>query len=528
VNAPRWAGWRGEALAATSGVLLALSFPKFGHWALAWVALAPLLLAVATAPGGRSAFRRGYVAGALSSAGLVYWTEAVVVQFGGLHLVVGLVVMTLLCLALALFPSLFAWTVWRWTRRFGPAALLLAPFAWVATEILRAHTLFRFSWCLLGYSQQPNTAFIQIARFGAVYAVSFVVAAASAVLAFLAFARTPQQRAGATSGLAVLVWAVGMYGSWTLGQPIRSTGRIRVGLVQAAIRQDEKWDPGKAWENIDRHVALTQAAARQGARFVVWPESSVPFYYDHTAGVAAQLQQLAQAHRIHLLFGNDDRDQPAGGPSRVYVGAKMLDPSGQLVLRYHKIRLVPFGEYVPMQPVLTLGGRYAAKLVDQVADFTPGTEHVLGPVDGHPVGATICYEAIFPDMVRGFAAGGAEMLVNITNDAWYGRSSAPHQHLMMASFRAVENGKYLVRAANTGISAVVDPRGRILERTPLFEPTVLVRDVPFVAGTTFYARHGDVFAWTCFVVALVLTGLTARQRRHRGTGSTEVIGSHSH
>ena len=501
--------WRGEALAASSGVLLALSFPKFGHWALAWIALAPLLIAIAAAPDGRAAFRRGYLAGAISSAGLVYWTEAVVVQFGGLPLVVGLIVMTLLCLALALFPSLFAWMTWRWIQRFGGMALLLAPFAWVATEILRAHTLFRFSWCLLGYSQQPNVTFIQIARYGAVYAVSFVVACAGAVLAYLAVAKEPRARAGAACGLAVLLWAVGMYGSWVLGQPIASSGRVRVGLVQASIRQDEKWDPARAWDNIDRHVALTQQAAERGARLVVWPESAVPYLFDSRPDVAAPLRQLAQAHRLHLLFGNDDRDKLADGRLRYFVGAKMLDPSGELVLRYHKIRLVPFGEYVPLQPLLTLGGRYAAKLVDQVADFTPGSEHVVGLVDGHPVGATICYEAIFPDMVRGFGANGAELLVNITNDAWYGRSSAPHQHLAMAAFRAVENGKYLVRAANTGISAVVDPHGRILERTPLFEPTIIVRDVPFVPGTTFYGRHGDVFAWTCFAIALVLTATSA-------------------
>lgn len=510
MNPARTVGWRGEALAALSGVLLALSFPKFGHWSVAWVALAPLLLAISSAPDGRTAFRRGYVAGAISSAGLVYWTEAVVVQFGGLPLVVGLLVMVLLCLTLALFPSLFAWIVWRWIRRFGSAALLFAPLAWVATEILRAHTLFRFSWCLLGYSQHANVPFIQVARYGAVYAVSFVVAASSAVLAYLAVARGPRARAGAASGLAVLVWAVGMYGSWELGQPIPASGRIRVGLVQASIRQDEKWDPARAWDNIDRHVALTQRAAEQGARLVVWPESAVPFYYDRTAGVAAHLQHLAQAHHIHLLFGNDDRED--GPDGRVFVGAKMLDPRGELVLRYHKIRLVPFGEYVPMQPLLTLGGRFAAKLVDQVADFTPGTEHVLGRADGHPLGVSICYEAIFPDLVRGFAAGGAELLVNITNDAWYGRSSAPHQHLAMASFRAVENGKYLVRAANTGISAVVDPHGRVLERTELFEPAVLVRDVPFVPGTTFYTRHGDVFAWTCFVAAVLLTMASWRVR----------------
>ncbi|MET0555406.1 MAG: apolipoprotein N-acyltransferase [Vicinamibacteria bacterium] len=513
MNGGRHAGWTGDALAALSGVLLALSFPKFGHWLFAWVALAPLLVSLAAARSGRAAFRRGYVTGAVSSMGLVYWTEAVVVQFGGLPVVIGLVVMTLLCLALALFPSLFAWLVWRWLRRFGRAALLLAPFAWVATEILRAHTLFRFSWCLLGYSQHENVAFIQIARFGAGYLVSALVASSSAVLAYLALEKDPRARAGASATLAVVLLAVGAYGSAALTQPIRSTGRIKVGLVQAAILQGEKWDPALAWRNVERHVALTEQAADQGARLVVWPESAVPFLFDREPSVAARLRNLAQARRIHLLFGNDDREDVPGARYRMFVGAKMLDPAGALVLRYHKIRLVPFGEYVPMQPLLTVGGRFAAKLVDQVADFTPGSEHVLASIDGHPVGATICYEAIFPDVVRGFAAGGAELLVNVTNDAWYGRSSAPHQHLAMAAFRAVENGKYLVRAANTGISAVVDTRGRVVERTALFEPGVLVRDVPFVSGTTFYARHGDVFAWGCFGLAAVLTAVTLRRGR---------------
>lgn len=509
----RLAGWAGDALAALSGVLLALSFPKFGHWSAAWVALVPLLLSVSAAATGRAAFRRGYLAGAVSSMGLVYWTEAVVVQFGGLPLVVGLVVMTLLCLALALFPSLFAWMLWRWLRRFGRHALLLAPAAWVATEILRAHTLFRFSWCLLGYSQQENVAFIQIARFGAVYLVSAVVAAASTVLAYLLLERDPRARAAATASLATLLLAVGADGSAALARPIASTGKIKVGLVQAAILQTEKWDPALAWSNIDRHVALTEQAADQGARLVVWPESAVPFLFDRNPLVAERLRELARARNIHLLFGNDDREDGPGGGFRMFVGAKMLDPAGGLVLRYHKIRLVPFGEYVPMQPLLTMGGRFAAKLVDQVADFTPGDAHVLASVDGHPIGATICYEAIFPDVVRGFANGGAELLVNVTNDAWYGRSSAPHQHLAMASFRAVENGKYLVRAANTGITAVVDPHGRVLERTALFEPAVLVREVPFVGGTTFYARHGDVFAWCCFAFAALLSVATFARRR---------------
>jgi apolipoprotein N-acyltransferase len=194
------------------------------------------------------------------------------------------------------------------------------------------------------------------------------------------------------------------------------------------------------------------------------------------------------------------------------VGAKLLTPRGDLTARYHKIQLVPFGEFVPLQPLFTLGGRFAAKVVQEVSDFTHGEEPVVAEVDGHLVGGYICYEAIFPSLVRRFAAEGAQLLINITNDAWYGTTSAPHQHLAMAAFRAVENRRYMVRAANTGITAVVDPRGRILESTALFAQTVLVRDVPFIAERSFYTRHGDVFARSCLAVALALLAATLRPR----------------
>ncbi len=495
---------RNDGLAALSGVLLALSFPKFGHWAIAWVALVPLLFALTRAETVLAALRSGYVAGAVSSLGVVYWTSLVVIQYGGLSLPVGLAIMVAVCLVLAVFPSLFALMVGRWLRAFGPLALLASPLAWVATEMLRSYTLLRFSWCLLGYSQQPNPPVIQIARYTAVYGVSFLLVLASGVLAFLLVEARPGRRWAAVVGLAVGVGAAWGHGLITLRQPIAESGRLRVGLVQGAVIQEEKWDPALAWRNIERHLALTRQAAASGARLVVWPESSVPFLYDRHPEVAEDLQGLARDQDIYLLFGNDDWEPLPEGGHRTFVGAKLLTPQGYLAYRYHKMRLVPFGEYVPLQPLFTLGGRYAAKLVQQVADFSPGTEAAVGLVDGQRFGTLICYEAIFPDQVRQFTVRGADLIVNITNDAWYGRTSAPYQHLAMAAFRAVENGKYLVRAANTGITAVVDPRGRVVEKTALFEPAVLVREVPIVSGQTFYARHGDVFGWTCLGLTMAL------------------------
>jgi len=503
--------FRPELLAAASGLLLVLSFPKFGHWAFGWVALAPLVLALHDARGWRAA-RLGYLTGAVSGLGLLYWTALVVTQYGGLSLPVATVIMSLLCLAVALFPALFAVLVSRWVAAAGTQALLLAPVAWVATEVLRAYTFFRFPWCLLGYSQADNLAFVQVARFGAVYAVSFLLALTSAVLAYAAVERHPRPRRRALLGLAGVVLLLSLDGARRLDEAPVESGRLRVGIVQASIPQDEKWDPQRASDNVGRHVELSERAADAGARLVVWPESAVPWDVDLAPPVLDHLRELTARRGVHLLFGNDDHAEAAGEP-RSWVGAKLLAPDGTLGFRYHKIRLVPFGEYVPLQPLLTLGGRVAAKLVQQVSDFTPGDSFAVADVEGARLSASICYEAIFPDLLRQFSARGSELLVNVTNDAWYGTTSAPYQHFAMARFRAVENGRYLVRAANTGISAVVDPRGRVVERTPLFEPAVIVRDVPLLREPTFYSRHGDVFAWACLGAALSFTAFTLAGRR---------------
>jgi len=494
-------------------VLLFLSFPKFGHAAVAWVALVPLLVALHGTSGWRAA-RLGYLTGAVSALGILYWTALVVIQYGGLALPVGIAVMAALCLAVALFPLLFGWATARLVATFGAAGLLGAPFVWVATELLRVHTFFEFPWCLLGYSQHAFLPVIQVASVTAVYGVSFILAASSSLLAYAILETRPRRRSAALAGLVVVVAATWGAGAWAMSRPLPETGRIVVGLVQGGIRQEDKWVPENAVDNVDGHLELTAEAARRGAKLVVWPESAVPFLYDRDAGLAALLQQTVRSERIFLFFGNDDLDLATG---RIYVGAKLLSPEGHLAARYRKIHLVPFGEYVPLQRVFTFGGRFAAKLVQEVSDFSPGTEATTAVVDGHRIGGYICYEAIFPGLVRRFAAAGAELLVNITNDAWYGTTSAPYQHLAMAAFRAVENRRYMVRAANTGITAVVDPWGRVLEPTRLFDRTVLVREVPFVAETSFYTRHGDLFARACAAIALaLLTGsFTAPRRRRR-------------
>jgi apolipoprotein N-acyltransferase len=500
------------AAAIASGGLLVLSFPKFGIGALAWVALVPLLYAILRL-GGRWAGRLSYVSGVVASVGLLYWTALVVVQYGGLSGPLGVALMVLLCLVLALYYGLFGALVGLWLRALGPQAILLAAFAWVAVEWLRVEGPLAFPWCLLGYSQADALVIAQVASVTGVYGLSFLVVAAGSVVAYVLIEQRPRRRFAAIAGLALVALVVGLFGRHCLATPLPESGRLRVGLAQAAVPQDEKWDERLAARNLSWHVALTRQAAARGAELVVWPESAVPYYFDSSPDVASDLRQLAAETRAWLLFGNDDFE---GGPAdaRVFVGAKLLAPDGQVALRYHKMQLVPFGEYVPFERLL--GALGVKKLVEQVGTFTPGETPVVGQCAGHGVSVTICYEAIFPSLVRRFAASGAELLANVTNDAWYGRTSAPYQHFAMARLRAVENGRSFVRAANTGVSALIDPRGRVLARTLLFERTVLVGDVPLVQRQTFYARHGDVFAWVCVAATMLISAHAWRRRRGSG------------
>ena len=478
---------------------------------MAWVAFAPLLYAMADARTGREATRLGYVTGAVASTGILYWASLVVIQYGGLSLPMGLLVMSLLCLAVAGFPALFGWSLGRLCRRYGHAGLLLAPFLWVAVEMLRAYTTFRFPWCLVGYSQYRLLPMIQLAAVTGVYGISFLVVMSSALLAFAARERDPRRRRAALGGLAAMLLAVALHGTWTLSRPIVETGRVRAGLVQASISQDAKWDESRERENLERHLALSRDAARAGATLIVWPESAVPFFFDREPAIADQLRAFTRETGTTLIFGNDDIERSSAG-YRLWVGAKMLGPDGQLLYRYHKNRLVPFGEYVPLKSLLTLGGRFVLRMVRAVGDFVPGTDATVGRFEGHGIGTSICYEAIFADYVRHFSANGAELLVNITNDGWYGRTSAPSQHFAMAVFRAVENRKWLLRAANTGITGIVDPRGRIVARTELFDRRALVGEAAFVPGLTFYGRFGDVFGWSCLIAAVALVASTYRRR----------------
>jgi apolipoprotein N-acyltransferase len=441
------------------------------------------------------------------------------VVYGGLQSWVAVLVNALLVAFLALFPAFFAVVVRRIVLRLGPSALMAAPLVWVSTELGRTHLFGGFPWVLLGYSQASVLPIAQFASLFGVYGLSALVSSVSTGLAVFGLSLGVPRPRGAGRRvqyvplvvLLALVATIAVWGSrrvaaadWTrAGEP------VRVGLIQGNVDQAQKWDPARATAILDDYLRMTRRAIAQGAELVVWPESSTPFFFEEVedrAG-AEQVRTIARQARVPILLGSIQVEH--GPKEKYYNSAFLVRADGITGGVYRKIHLVPFGEYVPLRGLLF----FAAPLVEAVPETSPGDSAVLLPVDGHLVSTAICYEIVYPALVRRFVAGGSELLATITNDAWFGRTSAPYQHFAQASMRAIENGRYLVRSANTGISGVVDPYGRVVAQSRIFEPAVILSQARFLQTSTFYTRHGDVFAYASVVVAVAMLVFAAGSRR---------------
>lgn len=495
------------ACSAASGVLLVLSFPRVGHPAWAWIALVPLLLAVVRARSVARGFACGLVAGAVYFAGTIYWIPRVMEEYGGLPAPLAWVVHLLLVAVLATFPAAFGAALAAVARRHGAAALHAAPAIWVTTELGRIYVLTGFPWVLLGYSQTPVLPVAQLASLTGVLGLSALVALVNATLAFAVEVRGPR-RTRALAATAAVVLAVIGFGAWRLqADELRSAGTpLRVAAAQGNIAQHDKWNPALREDIVAAYLDLTRRAAAAGARLVVWPEAATPFAFQNDPLQAEAVRQVARDTGVHLLLGTNHARYD--GAPRYYNAAVMVDAAGETTGIYAKQHLVPFGEYVPLRRLLF----FVSPLVESVGDFSPGPGPRTLSMDGAPVGAAICYEIIYPELVRGFVTRGSRLLATLTNDAWYGRTAAPYQHFQQATMRAIELGRYLVRAANTGISGVVDPYGRVVASTPLFERRLVAADVRLLDARTLYSRTGDVLAYACAVVTVLALWGSVRRR----------------
>ena len=500
---------RAFAAAGLSGALLALSFPTFGHPASAWVACIPLLVVLHEPTSIRRAFGLGLTTGAVYFAGTLPWLTQVMVAFGGIPRPVGVLLNGMLVAYLALFPAAFAVMVVMICRRFGSLGLLGAAPLWLTTELGRLWILGGFPWELVGYSQTDVLPIAQLASLVGVHGVTLLVLFVNSalVLALVGPRRYRWRVLGSAAGLLALVVGFGV-ARLADNRLVTDGDPLRVGLVQGNIPQDQKWDGDRETQILNRYLDLSRQSAADGAKLVVWPESATPFSFEaHPA--SEEIRRLARDTGVHLVFGTT---QMTFEPEvQLFNAAFALTPDGETAAVYHKMHLVPFGEYVPFRSLLSFVG----PLVEAVAPFSPGLRASTMPVGSHLISAAICYEVIYPGLVREFVRNGSELLTAITNDAWYERSAAPHQHFQQAAMRAIEHGRYLVRAANTGISGVVDPYGRVVRRSELFETTVVTEDVRLLTELTWYTRVGDLPAYLSLLLTVVALVVAWRPRGGR-------------
>ena len=523
---PKADGWGVPALAAlASAGLLAAAMPgRVGWWPLLFVGLAPLLLLVLHAHPGRSLLV-GFLFGLVYHLALLYWIVIVLNRYGGLPLGLAVPALVLLAAYMACFPAICCFAVGlvvsaQPDRSRSAAALVwAAPAAWVGCEYLRSVLFTGFPWMDLGYGLFAQPILIQAADLGGHHLLSFALVLSNG-LATAGLDRlrhrsslSRQTRWPLLAAAAVLL-AIGGYSfarQQTVDAALASARQARVAVVQGNIDQSVKWSQSNKVATVNTYLRLSRQMTREGAvDLVVWPETALPFYPQQDP-LVSRLDDFATAEATWLLTGAPlftiTPGENGAGQEQYWNGALLLGPGGRIGGEYAKQHLVPFGEYVPLRRWLP----FLQPLVVNIGDFSAGAGQKPLALGAMRLGVLICYESIFPDIARESVGQGANLLVNITNDAWYGRSSAPWQSMAMAVLRAVENRRALVRAANTGISGFVDPLGRITARTELFVETAQAASTPLLELNTVFGQGGHWFGLACAGCAL-LAAIVSRRR----------------
>lgn len=485
-------------LAIATSVLFAFSFPNVAQGWLMFVALAPLLVAVIRARGTWEAFFLGWTALTTAWLIMVPWVVRVMSHYGGLPYVVGVLLFIAMSLFLGLYGGAFTAIVKRFRlgERFAP--WLLIPLAWAAIELARTFLLTGFPWNLVATALIDYTSLIQIDRAVGPYGTGALLLMPSVVIAWLATQRvTSFARVVVVGTLGILLlvwWGTGLVASKLIARP-EGGDAVKAALLQPNISQEMRWDADNVLAIHRKMIDMTRDAAAKGAKVVIWPESTVPLSYTETDFYRSSIEDLSREYDIDILLGSIATD-PAR-PNRIWNSA-FLASGGRTIGHYDKIRLVPFGEYVPLRRVLF----FAEKLVHAVGEFEFGTNDL--PLRGRlKYGPAICYEIVYPQITRSQIRNGADVLVTITNDAWYDGTSAPAQHLWQARLRAIEGNRYLLRAATTGISAFIDPTGRVLESIPMGRDGIIYATFEPRTKNTPYVKLGDWFAWVACAVVLI-------------------------
>ena len=501
--------------AGLTGLIHPFCFPHFDLGWLAWVVLVPLHL-ILTELTDKKAFQYGWLAGTIAFTGTITWVITAMNQYGQVPFIISALLMLLLATYLGLFVGVYAWGYARMCQRFSRWLWLGAPSLWVALEYLRTYALSGFPWTLLGYSQYQWLSIIQISDMAGVYGVSFLLVLGNVAITSLlnwVMGKKNNRQLSLSSWQPALAFLIILssslaYGQWQINQQAQldqSAKILSMGLIQANISQDKKWDTSYIDETLTRYTTLSQQTGKN-LDLLIWPEAATPFFFERERAYQKVVLSVLQDSQSPLLFGSPTlRFEPDGSPY-LLNSAYMLSPEKLMTGRYDKRHLVPFGEYVPFKSFLF----FLEKLVVGIGDFRSGegplTLQLSLTSDGTTalLGVPICFEIIFPDLVRQMAKEGANFLVTLTNDAWFGDSVAPYQHFSMTVLRAVENHVAVARVANTGVSGFIGPDGRILAETPIFTQQAITGSIPLrTSGPTIYTQYGDAFSWGC----VILTGI---------------------
>lgn len=525
--------WQRVSLAFASGLLLAAAFPKINLSWLAWIAPG-LTLMLGFGQIGKKTFVIGFFAGLGRYLASLYWFLMIPIPHYAFAAWLGM------SLVLSLFVGTWCWLCWRVFPRTEAgdnlatatvatqAQVALWPAfcaaAWVAMEMGFAHVLTGFPWNLLGTSQYRLLPLIQIASITGVYGVSFIITwvSAAAALAILHYRKV--RIAAAMVALPWLALAVTTWFGWRqLGLPERAAGRLRMALIQPSTPQTIIWDAAEETNRLNHLLALSRAALSNQVDVLVWPEAALPRTLARNRETQEIVTALVRSHNVWMIFGAEDSGRRKGTDGTEVVdrfnSAFFVSPAGELVARYSKRHLVAFGEFMPAAQWLP----FLKRLRETGAGFAVGTQEIPFQLTSPRarISTLICFEDLFPHLARESVNDDTDLLLNLTNNGWFGESAAQWQHAIGALFRAVENGLPLVRCTNNGLTCWIDARGRIHEihfpdSTNVYQPGFKLVQIPLrrtrpLHSGTFYHRHGDWFGWGC--VALTALGLIPRRSR---------------
>ncbi len=511
-------------LAASCGVMTGLAFPKTELFYLGWISLVPLIYLLLKMNPAQS-FVLGLLAGSFFYAVILYWIPAVPMHYGGLSLGMSILIYILLVLLLALFWGIFALTASFYSRYMRKLAFLAIPLLWISMELIMTYLFTGFPWGLLGASQYKNICFIQFSSITGVYGLSFIMVLFQSLIV-ISTKMKKKFFCLALSVVMVLIFHAG--GLLALKKPVTAQDTITVAFIQGntSSSTDFSIQPfEKTYEMFQKHLHLSHLAYENGARLIVWPELSVPLcfscQFQPYIDFSDQLSRFSQETGCTLLLGTSETAYSLEGP--LFYNAAVCLGSNHSLSHYYKQHLVPFGEYTPYKKIFS----FVSKFTHAIGELTPGKYYSLHEFKDIPFGSPICYEIIFPSLVRKFPKMGAEFLVTITNDGWYGTSAAPYQHFSLAVLRAVENRRYLLRAATTGISGVVDPYGRIIAKSELHTQTFMNTEITPNQSLTFYSKYGDLLPYTGLTLSAAFLILSFVRRKNERKRRAEAKENHS-